>query len=126
MDHEITAQLPLWHDDLDYTLPDANNLHLLDLLRVEQPILHIMVMGTRTVANMSVRIGWPIPHILWQLREYKKEGIVFDREGLKSVEWFFHFSPDTNSYLDMKDWVTLQRRPGGLFSSRPVVMLDGE
>lgn len=115
MQHEIT--LWNWHDDIDNSSTEADNLHALDLVRVEHPILHILVMGTRTVHNMSVRIGWPADHILWQLREYKKEGLVFDHEGLRSVNWFFSYTAQAQPYLDLKDWVALQRRPLGLLGT---------
>jgi hypothetical protein len=115
-DHTVT--LWNWPDDMDVTPENADCLEKLDIIRIEQPIIHILIMGTRTVVNMAVRIGWPTQHILWQLREYKKQGLVFDREGIKSVEWYFTMNPAARDFLEMKDWVTLNRRPGGLFSSQ--------
>lgn len=106
-----------WADDPTISIQDADRLNELDKLRIKEPILHAMVFGLRTVPSMALRIGWPYDHILWQLREYKKDGLVYDWEGVRSIAWLFSTIEETAQYLDLRDWVADQRRPSlqGLF-----------
>jgi hypothetical protein len=112
----MNVDLPDWRDDTSITFqPDASYLNDLDDLRVTEPIFHAMVMGTRTVANMARRIGWPYNHIIWQLREYKKDARVVDDEGRRAVLWYLTTDPLNDELWGLKAWVDAQRKPGGLF-----------
>lgn len=110
----MDIDLPHWSNDDSIEAADADVLEQLDLLRVRQPIIHQLIMGRKTAASMATILGWPKDHITWQLREYKKEGLVYDREGIRSIEWLIY--GDSQGYLDLKDWVLEQRRRGGLFN----------
>lgn len=110
----MEIELRDWTNDLDISLSEADYLHTLDRIRLEHPIIHTMIMGTRTAISMTHKIGWPKANITWQLRQYKKEGLVYDREGLRSIEWLLTLDPE--GYLHLKEWVLTQRAPGGLFN----------
>jgi hypothetical protein len=105
---------PNWADDVDYSAYDAIMLEDLEGLRLTRPILHTMVMGIKTVPSMARRIGWPHDHIIWQLREYKGEGLVADREGRRAVEWYITIGAPEDLW-DLAEWCRRQRQAGGLF-----------
>lgn len=111
----MEIELRDWADwDLNITVSDADRLNTLDKLRITDPVLHTMIMGATTVTSMARTILYPETFVLWQLRKYKQDGIVEDRDGIRSVQWYFNSIPDA-SYVNLKDWVRGQRLKGGLF-----------
>lgn len=98
-----------------YGINDDQAYHLteLDNLRTSSPIIWALVQGKHTSLAISQLICYPHDYTLGRLREYKREGMVWDHEGRKSILWNIH-----EDYLDkifLRDWVQAQRRAGGLF-----------
>jgi len=96
-----------------YGHENAHDLQALDDLRVEDPILHCLVTGTRTAQRIAARMTWPHAEVLLMLREYKKQNRVYDIEGQRSVEW--HLTECEDELLQLQSWVRAQVQPGGLF-----------
>lgn len=111
-----------WYHDPDLTTEQADYLDGLDELRIENPVIWALLCGMQTSRSIAKLICWPHDDVLLRLREYKKEGLVYDEEGKASMLWHFH--PDETEHLDYKRWVHTQRQPGGLFN--PVERRDEE
>lgn len=107
---------PDWYHDRDLTTEEADYLAGLDEIRANQPLVWALVCGLQTVPTIAKTICWPQDWVLLKLRELKKDDIVFDSEGKRSVLW--QFMPHECEYLEYKAWVLRQKLKGGLFDSR--------
>lgn len=105
---------PNWYHDRDLTTEQADYLDGLESLRVEQPIVWALINGLQTSRSIAKRINWPHDWVVLGLRKYKKEGLVYDLEGRRSVIW--QLAEDETEHYDYKRWVAVQGMPGGLFN----------
>lgn len=101
-----------FNEDHDLTPEQSHNLTELDDLRINLPVVWSLINGVQTSRSIAKRINWPHDWVLITLREFKREGIVFDAEGKASVTW--HLIDE--EYLQFKDWVARQWVKGGLFN----------
>lgn len=105
-----------WTDDVDIPLYDAERLNELDELRENDLVLWALVWGRRTSRAISDHIARPHKQVLWELRQYKADGIVADYEGRVSVEWRLVDIAENDYLLALRNWVKAQRVRGGLFN----------
>ena len=103
-----------WYHDPDLTTEQADYLSGLEELRIEQPIIWALLCGIQTSRSIARHIAWPHEDVLLKLRELKREGLVYDTEGRRSILWQFH--PNESEHLDYQRWYRAQSKPGGLFN----------
>ncbi len=97
------------------TRPECHYLDNIDELRREQPILHLLLAGTKTSRNMAKLLSQPHEHILLQLRTYKTDNLAYDIEGIRSIYWYFKQGVDED-LDDLQQWMTQQNQRGGYFN----------
>jgi hypothetical protein len=113
---EENVETPDWREDNDLTTDQQYNLTYLSELMIEQPIIWVMIQGVTTSQTMAARLCWPHDWVMIGLRQYKEDGFVVDREGLRSIEWHFSDQMADTEIVDMVAWVHTQKGKGGLFS----------
>lgn len=61
----------------------------LDALRCEHPILWALCTASTPCPSISIanRLGMPHEPVLYELRRYKKENLVTDRESPRGIVW---------------------------------------
>lgn len=106
---------PQWYS-LGYNDTDAFYLHGLERARVEEPVLHQLILGIKTATSIATNLGWPRTHVMNYLRDYKQRGMVYDEEGRRSIVWNLISGVD-DDYDEIKAWALRQKSPGGLFNA---------
>lgn len=108
-----------WADDPEITIVEADKLNELDKLRRRTPIIWALVHGLQTSRSIAGWVCWPHYYVIWQLRKYKEEGLVYDNEGRRHVVWRFDTrssDPEVKHWLALRKWIQAQQRDGGLFN----------
>ncbi len=106
---------PFWPDDRSLTDAQVDNLHTMDRLRTDRPVIWAMVMGKRTSQSIARYLGYPQDWVLLILRGYKKAGEVTDYETVgQGMVW--NFMEDEADLWALKSWAQAETRKGGLFN----------
>lgn len=79
---------PDWHKELP---PDdrwqIDYLDELEDLRINDPVLWLIVTGHKTSEWIAKKLGWPHDTVLTHLRQYKERGYLYDYEAAKGIHW---------------------------------------
>lgn len=83
--------------------PDnLDNLTELDRLRCEAPLVWMILIGVTRSRDMAARLGWPHDYVMIELRRLKKESVVWDEQGARSMLWRIH--PSEIDLLRLDAW----------------------
>lgn len=103
---------PNWHADRDLSTEDADALEQLEELRCYDPIIWAITSGIMTSRSIAKLIHWPHDWVMIELKRLKKEGIVWDSEGRRSILWQLTDGGDQH----LRGWVARQKLTGGIFN----------